>query len=185
MQVSSATGMVSAGSAGALSAEACVVKGNCSDLAASIAVIGVASRFPGLGVAARDARVASSTSGTGTELALVGNFSNERLAFAHYAKHVKGINTAMGKNTLRSKSPDLAGLGTYPAYVDAARAFMGSGARPGTIEGLRLRDGALIRLDPVTGEFGVRRSDGVIASYFVPDDPLGYFWKDMSRERHR
>lgn len=52
LQVSAATGMVSASTAGVLDAQACVVKGNCSQLAADIAVGAVSSRFPALGRAA-------------------------------------------------------------------------------------------------------------------------------------
>jgi RHS repeat-associated protein len=55
LQVSAATGIASATSSGVLSAEACVVKGNCSQLAADIAVGAVASRFPALGRARNDA----------------------------------------------------------------------------------------------------------------------------------
>ncbi|WBQ07839.1 DUF6531 domain-containing protein [Kribbella sp. CA-293567] len=55
LQVSAATGVLSAGTAGVLSAEACVVKGNCSALAADIAVGVVASRFPAIGRARADA----------------------------------------------------------------------------------------------------------------------------------
>jgi hypothetical protein len=53
MQVSAATGMLSAGTAGVLDSKACVVKGNCSALAADIAIGAVASRFPALGRAGR------------------------------------------------------------------------------------------------------------------------------------
>ncbi|GAA1558644.1 hypothetical protein GCM10009741_74490 [Kribbella lupini] len=47
MQVSSATGMASGLSGGVLTAEACVVKGNCSDLATNLAMVGISSRLPG------------------------------------------------------------------------------------------------------------------------------------------
>ncbi|MEV6283403.1 DUF6531 domain-containing protein [Kribbella sp. NPDC051770] len=53
MQVSSATGVVSGVAGGALSAEACVVKGNCSHLAGELAIAGLASRLPGGKVAGR------------------------------------------------------------------------------------------------------------------------------------
>ncbi|TDC14648.1 RHS repeat-associated core domain-containing protein, partial [Kribbella albertanoniae] len=49
MQFSAATGVLSAGTAGILDSQACVLKGNCSALAADIAVGAVASRFPALG----------------------------------------------------------------------------------------------------------------------------------------
>ncbi|MFK4089365.1 RHS repeat-associated core domain-containing protein [Kribbella sp. NPDC020789] len=61
MQVSAATGMVSAGTAGILDSQACVVKGNCSALAADVALGALSSRFPALGTAgkvAADARAA-------------------------------------------------------------------------------------------------------------------------------
>ncbi len=49
LQISSATGVLSAGTAGILDSQACVLKGNCSQLAADIAVGLVATRFPALG----------------------------------------------------------------------------------------------------------------------------------------
>jgi RHS repeat-associated protein len=66
MEVSAATGMLSAGTAGVLDSKACVVKGNCSALAADIAIGAVASRFPALGAARRTAisEVASQTGGS-------------------------------------------------------------------------------------------------------------------------
>jgi hypothetical protein len=55
MQVSAATGVLSATSSGVLSTQACVVKGNCSPLVADVAVGVVASRFPAIGRTRRDA----------------------------------------------------------------------------------------------------------------------------------
>jgi hypothetical protein len=57
MQVSAATGMLSAGSAGVLDSKACVVKGNCSGLVADIAIAAVASRLPALGTARSSTRL--------------------------------------------------------------------------------------------------------------------------------
>jgi RHS repeat-associated protein len=56
LEVSSATGVISAGAAGILDSQACILKGNCSQLAADIGVGLVASRFPALGRARNDAR---------------------------------------------------------------------------------------------------------------------------------
>ncbi|MFI7068488.1 EndoU domain-containing protein, partial [Kribbella sp. NPDC050124] len=58
MQVSAATGVLSAGTSGVLSTEACVLKGNCSQLAADIAVGTVASRLPAIGRVAQRAAAA-------------------------------------------------------------------------------------------------------------------------------
>ncbi|WP_410793398.1 DUF6531 domain-containing protein [Kribbella sp. C-35] len=58
LQISSATGVISAGAAGILDSQACVLKGNCSQLAADIAVGLVATRFPALGRATGRGRVA-------------------------------------------------------------------------------------------------------------------------------
>jgi hypothetical protein len=55
MQVSAATGMLSAGSAGVLDSKACVVKGNCSGLVADVAIFALASRLPAVGAARRNA----------------------------------------------------------------------------------------------------------------------------------
>ncbi|MFG1912403.1 DUF6531 domain-containing protein [Kribbella sp. NPDC048928] len=49
LEVSSATGVISAGAAGILDSQACILKGNCSQLAADVAVGLVASRFPAIG----------------------------------------------------------------------------------------------------------------------------------------
>jgi RHS repeat-associated protein len=49
LQVSSATGVLSAGTAGILDSQACVLKGNCSQLVADVAVGLVASRFSAVG----------------------------------------------------------------------------------------------------------------------------------------
>jgi hypothetical protein len=53
MQVSAATGMLSAGCAGVLDSKACVVKGNCSGLVADVAIAAVASRLPTVGSTTR------------------------------------------------------------------------------------------------------------------------------------
>ncbi|MFI6681698.1 DUF6531 domain-containing protein [Kribbella sp. NPDC050470] len=53
MQVSAATGLTSAATAGVLDAQACVVKGNCAALTAQLAVGVVASRLPAAGLAER------------------------------------------------------------------------------------------------------------------------------------
>jgi hypothetical protein len=50
--------MASGLAAGALTAEACVVKGNCSDLAANLALIAVSSRFSALGRSTYEAALA-------------------------------------------------------------------------------------------------------------------------------
>ncbi|TDW84496.1 RHS repeat-associated protein [Kribbella pratensis] len=55
LQISSATGVISAGTAGILDSQACVLKGNCSQLAADIAIVGLAGRFPALGRASEAA----------------------------------------------------------------------------------------------------------------------------------
>ncbi|TCC08600.1 DUF6531 domain-containing protein [Kribbella soli] len=49
LQISSATGVISAGASGILDSQACVLKGNCSQLVADVAVGLVSSRFPALG----------------------------------------------------------------------------------------------------------------------------------------
>jgi hypothetical protein len=90
MEVSAATGMLSAGTAGVLDSKACVVKGNCSALAADIAIGAVASRFPSLGAASRDAALTRGVS-TGGRMVPIADFANNHSAFKHYSKHVKGI----------------------------------------------------------------------------------------------
>lgn len=49
LQISSATGVISAGAAGILDSRACILKGNCSQLVADVGVGLVASRFAALG----------------------------------------------------------------------------------------------------------------------------------------
>ncbi|WP_165547438.1 RHS repeat-associated core domain-containing protein [Kribbella sindirgiensis] len=175
LQVSSATGVLSAGTAGILDSQACILKGNCSQLVADVGVGLIATRFPGLG----QMRAAAGNS-TG-ELIRVADFANDRAAFSHYAKHVKGIKLgSKGSATLKNGGPDVPEVLDYQTYRRRARLFMGGGAQPGTIEGVRSSDGAVIRLDPSTGYFGVRSRDGIIRTFFRPDDPTTYFLEQLS-----
>ncbi|WP_433023397.1 RHS repeat-associated core domain-containing protein [Kribbella sp. CA-294648] len=181
LQVSAATGMFSAGTAGVLDSKACVVKGNCSALAADIAIGAVASRFPALGRAARGATSSQSATAS-TDMVRVADFANDRTAFRHYSKHVQGvILKPKGKYGLKKTGDEYAGdlpeFRGFAEYRQNARLFMGGGAQPGSIEGIRPSDGAIIRVDPVSGYFGVRSRSGSIITFFRPDgDPMDYYW---------
>jgi filamentous hemagglutinin len=77
-----------------------------------------------------------------------------------------------------SYGPDMPEFGDLQEYRSAARWFMGGGARPGSIEGLR-SDGALIRFDPRSGYLGVRKN-GAILTFFRPDgDAFAYYQGEL------
>ncbi len=78
LQISSATGVLSAGTAGILDSQACVLKGNCSQLLADVGVALVASRF-----------------------AVIGRSLNSVRSFGHFgADDVRTAASAMDRNGL-------------------------------------------------------------------------------------
>lgn len=73
-------------------------------------------------------------------------------------------------------------------YLQQADDFMTGPAAVGTLEHVRLVDGALVRFNPNTDEFGVLHADGLLGTYFRPDptrhglvDNLAYFEKETRR----
>jgi hypothetical protein len=54
---------------------------------------------------------------------------------------------------------------------------MGGAARPGTLEGVR-GDGAIVRVDPTTGYFGIRKGNTIL-TFFRPDDPMDYYMRQF------
>ncbi|MFC9693326.1 DUF6531 domain-containing protein [Kribbella sp. NPDC056951] len=113
MQVSAATGVLSAGTAGILDSQACVVKGNCSAFAADVAVGLLASRLPALGAASHAASNAravraftgfESVPGAGTRTINVRPKSADPrwgLTRQHLNKHVFGS----GRHSLQTIDP--------------------------------------------------------------------------------
>ena len=120
---------------------------------------------------------AHDTGGPG-EIQKVGDFRDEYSAFTHYTKHVKG--TELGRNgSARAANPDvnpdMPEFKSFDEYRKAARGFMGGGRQNGVLEGMRPRDGRLVRFDPSTGYFGVRDSQGQILTFFRPARGIDYF----------
>ncbi|WP_433159655.1 DUF6531 domain-containing protein [Kribbella sp. CA-247076] len=105
MQVSAATGVLSAGTSGILSTQACVVKGNCSHLAADVAVGAVASRFPALGRASEVARASSASRRVGA--------ADGRAVLKYDASAVLGRMTMGGT----AKASDLVAFGDAQGWV--------------------------------------------------------------------
>jgi len=58
---------------------------------------------------------------------------------------------------------------TEAEYEALADTFLGGPNDPNTLECIRRRDGALLRYNPVTNEYGVLRKNGIIKTYFKPD----------------
>ncbi len=132
------------------------------------------------GVAERDLSSlsgAQDAANAGGALVRVGDFGSNAAAFRHYSKHVKGV--VLGPNgsaTLKRGGADMPEFSSFAQYRAAARDFTGGGAGPGVIE--RTRGTDILRVDPSTGYFGVRSSDGTIRTFFRPTgrDPVDYFW---------
>jgi RHS repeat-associated protein len=113
----------------------------------------------------------------------LGDFADKQSAFEHYAKHVKGVE--LGPNgSATARAIDLPEFSDFAEYRSAARGFIGGGADDGVLEAIR-KGGDLIRLDPKSGYFGVRGSDGVIRTFFRPQggqqDWLDYFNRQFIR----
>ncbi len=73
-------------------------------------------------------------------------------------------------------------------YLRQADDFMTGPPAVGTLERVRLVDGALVRFNPDTDEFGVLHANGLLGTYFRPDptrhglvDNLAYFQKETRR----
>lgn len=80
------------------------------------------------------------------------------------------------------------GAASEMEYLQQADDFMTGPLALGTLEAVRLRDGALVRFNPDTDEFGVLHADGFLGTYFRPDptrhglaDNLAYFEKETRR----
>jgi hypothetical protein len=131
---------------------------------------------------------APSPSRPGGDLVPVGDFASEHRAFEHYAKHVKGTVVKVNSPSKAAdpdKNPDVPEFGGFSAYKSGARAFMGAGAGPGVMEGIK-PNGDLARFDPRTGYFGTRSPKGVIRTFFRPggssEDKLQYY-KDQFKSK--
>jgi hypothetical protein len=96
MQVSAATGMLSAGSAGVLDSKACVVKGNCSGLVADVAIAAVASRLPGIGKTARNAAISRGSVGSSAGESATNVVNGQRLSNQLLGDEAAGIFTKSG-----------------------------------------------------------------------------------------
>jgi RHS repeat-associated protein len=109
-----------------------------------------------------------------TALAKVPDFADTANAFEHYAAHVKGIRLGPnGAYALKAGGADMPEAGSFAQYRSAARSFM-SGPGEGTVQGIRA-GGDLVRFDPASGNFGVLTPQGVIRTFFHPDDGIDYF----------
>ncbi|MDT7723838.1 MAG: hypothetical protein QOI21_414 [Actinomycetota bacterium] len=109
----------------------------------------------------------------GANLVKVADFLDDLKAFAHYAKHVRGVMLKNGKSTVKAGGPDMPEFGSFDASRKAPRVMMGAGKSDGVIEGIRKSDRVLVRLDQNAGIIGFRSPDGVIKSFFRPTDPAG------------
>jgi filamentous hemagglutinin len=101
--------------------------------------------------------------------------------------YTNGFKTTNIRDDHWQKHPEF-GLPSPASYESAADAFLGGPLPAGCHEQIRIRDGATIRYDPATGEFGVVGADNYIRTYFKPDpaihgfrDNLQYFLYDASK----
>jgi hypothetical protein len=97
------------------------------------------------------------------------DFASKKLAFEHYAKHVRGVKMgAKGRLTVKAGGPDLPEFGSFKEYLAAARRFHSGSPGQGVLEGVRA-DGDFVRFDPSTGYFGIRTPSSTIRTFFRPD----------------
>lgn len=107
------------------------------------------------------------------------DFQNTKLAFEHYAKHVKGVILRNGRVSLKRGGADMAEFGSFKEYRQAAQNFMAHDPPEGVIDMVRPRDGATVRFDPASGHYGARSAAGIIRTFFRPDDGFDYFKRDL------
>ena len=111
-------------------------------------------------------------------LAKVPDFVDTASGFEHYAAHVKGVRIEPnGAYSLKIGGADMPEFGSLSEYRSAARAFM-SGSGEGTLQGIR-SGGDLLRFDTASGNFGVLSPQGVIRTFFRPDDGVDYFLRQF------
>lgn len=132
------------------------------------------------GMLARGARAAKAATEESTALATVPDFANKAKAFEHYAAHVKGVRLGpTGAATVKTGGADMPEVSSFTEYTSAARAFMsGPGPGGGVLQGFR-SGGDLLRFDPATGNLGILSPQGVIRTFFRPDDGLAYFLRQF------
>lgn len=96
-----------------------------------------------------------------------------------YDKHVLGLDDA-GDPTRRADMPEYDTDDGFERFVEDARRLMsGDTPPPGVRQAVR-SDGAIIRLDMMSGRLGIRRGN-VITTFFRPDDPPAYFAREANR----
>jgi RHS repeat-associated protein len=134
---------------------------------------GAISYRPATGAASEPAP--ASSGGPGTELVRVPDFRDTQAAFRHYGKHVLGTEPLPnGQYRVMPGGPDMPEYSSFSEYRSAARSFMSADYPDGVMQNYRGTD--LVRVDPKSGEFGVRSQDGTIRTSFRPDDdPVAYF----------
>ena len=104
-------------------------------------------------------------------------FANKKAAFIHYAKHVKGV--IIGKNgklAVKEGGPDLPIYKNLEEYTKAAQEFFTE--KSDNILTKTRQNGDVLRYDKASGLFGVQTKDGVIKTFFKPDEGINY-WKQQ------
>ena len=111
----------------------------------------------------------------GGALTRVPDFADTPAAFRHYAKHARGVELGPGGSAiLKHGGADLPEFSSFREYRSAARSFFSGGPGKGVEQGARA-NGDMIRFHPSTGHFGVMSPDGIIRTFFRPDNPQQYF----------
>jgi filamentous hemagglutinin len=97
------------------------------------------------------------------------DFASEALSFQHYAKHSRGVVLVKkGQAVAKPGGADMPEFGSHGEYRNAAQEFMPRPSGDGFLEGIRPKDGAIVRFDPSTGYFGAM-PNGIIRTFFRPD----------------
>lgn len=98
-------------------------------------------------------------------MAFTNGFITDDLQFEHYDKHVV-------------RQREFPHISTEEQYVESADEFCGGPVGPNVLVHIRSYDGAELRYNTITNEFGMTNSSGCIVTYFKPSAGARYFHRN-------
>ncbi|MFF0266903.1 DUF6531 domain-containing protein [Kribbella sp. NPDC004536] len=129
LEISSATGVISAGTAGILDSQACILKGNCASLTAQVAIGVVASRIPAAGLAERAAQemvTVYRVEGSGNRRLLIGDsgdvkIQGEGMLFLNFGDKERALSYYQRRHNQGYNDTQMKAFEVPQSYVDALR----------------------------------------------------------------
>ena len=91
-------------------------------------------------------------------------FATQSLLDDHFVRHSGGFGPEYGYTDANSYEQ---------GAVDFMRGSSPSGTYGSVLQRVRA-NGDIVRFNPITDEFGVARSDGVIRTYYIPEPAIGH-----------